>query len=85
MSYGNPKEVKNKLIFEEKIEIQEDTNVTQLLLKNNYEVEFEVQFDKDPFYSFNSYKSYREKDDNDSYSVDFDGYSHSEEEKFTLR
>ena len=40
MSYGNPKEVKNKIIYEEKLKIEEDTNITALLEKYQYELEF---------------------------------------------
>ena len=84
MNYGNPKEVKNKIIYEEKLKIEEDTNITALLEKYQYELEFQVSFKKEPPYNFNTFKPYREKDDDYSYH-DFDGYSHAEEEKFTLQ
>lgn len=61
--------------------------MTELLTKYNYEVEFEIQFQKDPYYNFNSFKTHKEKGKNeDSYhypSYDYDSYS--DEEKYTLR
>lgn len=36
MTYGNPTEIKNNLTFEDKMEITEEMNVTELLEKNKF-------------------------------------------------
>lgn len=80
--HGEVKTVKERLVYFDRTLLTEDTDVTKILQECNFSAEFEVCFDKNPHFTFNSYKTHR--DINEPYESYYSGHKTGTNENYTL-